>query len=124
MGTGTIIALTACVFLTAAALLCAGVAIFAARQARVANLPDVVAVRGVALEARQEANALRAEWKATLGALDAAMEALDDKGQTLQRRRKSAEMAERRRVQGEQQQEEADPMELALRQARAQGLPV
>jgi len=124
MGTGTIIALTVCCFLSAASTLAAGVAIYAARQARVANLPDVVGLRGIAIEARQEVNSLRSEWKSTLGALDAAMEALDDKADTVQRRRKSAEQAVRRREQVEQQQEEQDPMELAMRNARAQGLPV
>lgn len=124
MGTGILLAVMT--FLTLASLACAVAAVLAARQSRVQNLPDVVAVRGIALEARQDVNALRSEWKSTLGAMDAAMEALEDKADTIQRRRKRVEQANRRADQREQIEsaEDQDPMESALHRARSQGLPV
>jgi hypothetical protein len=103
MGTGTILAVASCVFFALLSLGLAGVAVYAARQARVQNLPDVVSLRGVALEAR---------------------EALDDRAEVLNRRGKRVEMQNRRAAQREEQQEESDPMEAALLRARAQGLPV
>lgn len=114
-----------CAMLAAGALAAAVAAAFAARQARLLNLPDVVGLRGQAVEVRAELAALRAEWKGTLGALDAAMEALDDKADTIQRRRRRVEQAERREVaRSPEAQEETDPMVAAYSRARALGMPV
>lgn len=110
-----------CSLVACAAAVAAGIG---ARGARVSNLPDVVALRKEHLEVRQEVGALRAEWKGYLAALDAAMEALEDKADTVKRHRRRIEAVERRAEGRENAAEQPDDLATALARARAQGLPV
>jgi hypothetical protein len=110
-----------------AALAFSLLAVQGAREARGISLPSAE-LHAAMTKLGTEQHALREEWRSTLGSLDAAMEAIEERTGTLDRKRRRAQASVDRLADAEQkpngEQAEGDLMARAYRSARASGLPV